>query len=295
MGTFVPPHLTSEFLQNLGIDPGGHRPITRSISPYVLQLFLQMEEKQDDLRMYSDRDPKVQFYDPESQTSDGLIEFDLSRAPINGNVTKIELAFTGHTHRLFSIQITSPYRPGIRVNSFHTGQGHVADVTILAIDQVLNTTLELFVSISKSTHQIRHLNPILAIFLDINVSLLHRDRRKRFVPSNGNSTINMETAESRKYCRLKEWTVDFRDMGWYEKFILHPITYRANICAGNCPVAPMDSYFNATNHVLIKYVLEKRLCCSPIEYMSQTLIFVRNSMTVVQTVRGMSVSRCGCR
>ncbi|XP_062599910.1 protein decapentaplegic-like, partial [Saccostrea cucullata] len=292
-GAFVPPRLSSEFLQTLGIDPGGRVPITRPLLPYVQHMFLQIEEKQDDLRMYSDRDPRVQFYNPQSHSSEGLLEFDLSGAPIDGNVTKIEVAFTGHTHRQISLQITSPYRPGIRVSTFHTEQGHLADVTNLAMDQVLNTTLNLFVSVSKSNHQVRHLNPVLAVFLDINVSLLHTVRRKRFVPSNRNST--METAETLNPCRLEEWTVDFRDLGWYEKFILRPITYQANICAGDCPVAPMDPYFNATNHVLIKYLLEKRLCCSPIEYMSQTLMFIKNNITAIQTVRGMSVSRCGCR
>ena len=45
------------------------------------------------------------------ENSNGIIEFDLTRAPVIGNVTKIEVAFTGHTHRFLTLDINSPHKP----------------------------------------------------------------------------------------------------------------------------------------------------------------------------------------
>lgn len=48
------------------------------------------------------------FSFPFLENSNGRVDFDLEQGPIVGNVTKVEVAFTGHLHRNFIIDITSP-------------------------------------------------------------------------------------------------------------------------------------------------------------------------------------------
>jgi hypothetical protein len=68
-GSVIPPQSTIEVLQKLGIESVESVPRRRPVSPYVQHVFSQFEEIQDELRMYPDRDPKVQFYNPESGKS----------------------------------------------------------------------------------------------------------------------------------------------------------------------------------------------------------------------------------
>jgi hypothetical protein len=156
------------------------------------------------------------------------------------------------------------------------------------------TTLRVLVRVSGTHNRVRHLNPILAIFLDLNAAAF-RLRRKRFVTNTANSTVTPELAETNSYCRLEPWTVSFSsDLNWYPRFIVEPESYQANKCVGECPRVPMDNYFNVTNHAILKYFTNNKLCCVPIEYRSQSLMFF-NEVYAIQTISKMTVTRCGCR
>nr|XP_022313559.1 uncharacterized protein LOC111118401 [Crassostrea virginica] len=105
----IPPQLRIEILHKLGIDPSGSSPgNSRPISSYIRHVFQQIQERQDMLRIPGDRDPIVQFYSSTSENSNGIIEFDLTTTPVIGNVTKIEVAFTGHTHRFLTWTSSPP-------------------------------------------------------------------------------------------------------------------------------------------------------------------------------------------
>ncbi|XP_048757541.1 uncharacterized protein LOC125667904 [Ostrea edulis] len=237
-GAILSPQVTIE-LQKLGIESSEPVPRRRPVSAYVQHVFSQFEEKQDELRMYTDRDPRVQFYDPMSESSDGMVEFDLSRAPVNGQVAKIEIAFTGHMHRLFSVQVSSPFDLSTEVNTSYTEQGHVAEITNLVMNQISQTTLRVFVGVIGTENRVRHLNPILAIFLDLNAAVFHL-RQKRLAVNTTNSTVTPELAESHSYCRLQPWTFSFSSVQWYPRFIIQPESYRANRCVGECPPTLID-------------------------------------------------------
>lgn len=285
--------LAKEALHRLGIDP--NRPVQREtqINSFVQHVFNQIQEKQNDLRISPDRDPRVQFYDSLSENSNGRVDFDLEQGPIVGNVTKVEVAFTGHLHRNFIIDITSPSQLDTVVTTARTPHGKVADITTLVADKLSGSTLSLSISVKGAGNWIRHLRPVLAIFLDLDASVLNR-RRKRFIVQTGNGSVSADLAESGNFCRLIPWTVSLRDLEWYPTLIDSPESYQANLCSGECPRSIVESYFNVTNHGIFKAMLEKKLCCTPIEYNDQSLLF-RNTILRIQTVKGMSVARCGCR
>ncbi|XP_061192617.1 uncharacterized protein LOC133200817 [Saccostrea echinata] len=270
--------------QDVSINPVGYGPKTRTLPLYVQQLYEQIEQNEDDLRMYPDRDPRVQFYSAiRTGKSDGVVEFDLNAVPVHGDVTRVEVAFTEHIRQLPSLKVTSQYKPGIVVNTIHKKQCHVADITNLIMDQMSNTTLRLHVNGAEG--QVQYLNSTLAVFLDLKISYL-RMRRKRFV---------FNLPKNKDDCSLKPWTVNFKDLHWYPKLFQFPETYQANVCVGNCHSPLLNAYVNTTNHSLLKSLLNKRICCVPIEYQSQALIFQTKNATVIHSVKGMRVTRCGCR
>lgn len=295
-GDDVSLRLAKEALHRMGIDP--NRPFSRDTAMnsfvFVQHVFNQIQEKQNDLRISPDRDPRVQFYNSLSENSNGRMDFDLYQCPIVGNVTKVEVAFTGHLHRNFTIEIASPSQPDTVVTTARTPHGKVADITTLVADKLSDSTLTLFISVKGAGNWIRHLSPVVAIFLDLDVSVLNR-RRKRFVVQTGNSSVSADTTESTNYCRLKPWTVSLRDLNWYPLFIYSPESYQANLCSGECPGAILENYFNSTNYATVKLLSEKSLCCTPIEYSDQSLIFFTNNTPVVKIAKDMSVRSCGCR
>lgn len=183
------------------------------------------------------------------------------------------------------------------ISTVQTPQGPVADVTQLVADEILQSTLTLQVSIrtAENKNRIRHLRPVLAVFLDLNVSVFH-ERHKRSVGGDRESAISNITAETYNDCRLVPWTVSFVDLEMHD-FIVEPESYLANNCEGNCPIAPIDSYFNSTNHVVFQVMTNTSFfCCTPIEYKSQSLMFLQNgTVPVIRTITEMSVTRCACR
>ena len=183
------------------------------------------------------------------------------------------------------------------VSTVQTPQGPVADVTQLVVDEISQSTITLQISIrtAENKNRIRHLRPVLAVFLDLNVSAFH-ERHERFVVEDWGSAISQDTAETNNHCRLVPWTVSFVDIG-LNKFVLEPESYLANNCEGNCPIAPLDSYFNSTNHVVFQVMTNTSFfCCTPIEYKSQSLMFLQNgTVPVIRTITEMSVTRCACR
>ena len=182
------------------------------------------------------------------------------------------------------------------ISTVQTPQGPVADVTQLVADEILQSTLTLQVSIrtAENKNRIRHLRPVLAVFLDLNVSVFH-ERHKRSVGGDRESAISNITAETYNDCRLVPWTVSFVDLEM--NYVAEPESYLANNCEGNCPYATiMFQYFNSSNHGNFKIMAGRRLCCIPIEYKSETVLFFsNNSTTVIRNLEGMTVTQCGCR
>ena len=183
------------------------------------------------------------------------------------------------------------------ISTVQTPQGPVADVTQLVADEILQSTLTLQVSIrtAENKNRIRHLRPVLAVFLDLNVSVFH-ERHKRSVGGDRESAISNITAETYNDCRLVPWTVSFVDLEMHD-FIVEPESYLANNCEGNCPAdTAMSSYYNTSNHVIFKIKAERSLCCTPIKYKSQSILFFKNnSDSMSRTLDKMAVAQCGCR
>lgn len=179
------------------------------------------------------------------------------------------------------------------VNTSYTEQGHVAEITNLVMNQISQTTLRVFVGVIGTENRVRHLNPILAIFLDLNAAVFHL-RQKRLAVNTTNSTVTPELAESHSYCRLQPWTFSFSSVQWYPRFIIQPESYRANRCVGECPPTLIDRYFNITSHGTIKSFAGIRLCCVPIEYKAQSIMFFK-VVIIIKRFNRLTVSRCGCR
>ncbi|KAH7983755.1 hypothetical protein HPB52_014080 [Rhipicephalus sanguineus] len=87
-----------------------------------------------------------------------------------------------------------------------------------------------------------------------------------------------------------------------DNWVLAPRTYRANKCFGKCLFPNMLS-LNSTGHSKLLYLsslyrssINYKVCCVPISYESQSLIYVDNyGHVVLKNFANMRVSACGCR
>ncbi|XP_077995891.1 bone morphogenetic protein 2-like [Glandiceps talaboti] len=107
----------------------------------------------------------------------------------------------------------------------------------------------------------------------------------------------------RKDCKLRDWHVNFKDLGW--EFILQPHSIDVNVCKGDCPVSMLGSGFNATHHAFMRYLVRAkkvtrwqrvpRVHCVPVSYKPLTVLYQVNEGFDVKRLPDVLPKSCGCR
>ncbi|XP_010186294.1 PREDICTED: inhibin beta E chain-like, partial [Mesitornis unicolor] len=113
---------------------------------------------------------------------------------------------------------------------------------------------------------------------------------------------SLRCSQNSNLCCLKDYYVDFRDIGWND-WIIKPEGYQINYCVGQCPLhvagSPgMASSFHTAVFNLVKannIQASGHSCCVPTRRRPlSVLYFDRNSNIVKTDIPDMIVDACGC-
>ena len=138
------------------------------------------------------------------------------------------------------------------------------------------------------------------------VKVQRRERRNAVPTDIYLKTVNIpqvnETHQKVKQetCRLRPYSLDFKDFGW-DEWIIAPNSYDVNFCSGACP-KPLGPHFNTTNHAVIQNAvlginkqLVPQLCCVPTTFKDQTFLFLDgDGKLMLKTPVEMIALGCGC-
>ena len=114
-----------------------------------------------------------------------------------------------------------------------------------------------------------------------------------------NKSVNNEIKKDT--CHLHPFEFDLVKVGWNE-FVLAPLEYELNYCAGFCP-HPLSHHFNITNHAVIQSTVMKKmkgqvppLCCIPSKLDKTTVVYLDHiNRLVIKSPDNMIATACGCR
>ena len=140
---------------------------------------------------------------------------------------------------------------------------------------------------------------------DLNVP----SRRKRAVSSSKSSRKRTrrrkkdrwrENSSETEICKMHNFRVDFDLIGW-GPWIIHPKTYNAKVCFGQCP-SPIGSEYSPTNHVMLQSLMRMKRplsgpapCCVPTKLRPLSMLYFEYDDIVVRHHQDMIVDECGCR
>nr|XP_027202078.1 putative uncharacterized protein DDB_G0282499 [Dermatophagoides pteronyssinus] len=101
---------------------------------------------------------------------------------------------------------------------------------------------------------------------------------------------SVDCTDKISFCCRQPFYVNFTTIGW-NNWILHPLGYNGNYCKGQCDLSHAR-YHHTT--VMGKYPVIK-LCCSPREMSSISLIYMDNDYNIYQkNLPNMVVESCDC-
>lgn len=116
-----------------------------------------------------------------------------------------------------------------------------------------------------------------------------RKRRK-------NKWSDRETEE----CQMHDFKVDFDLIGW-GPWIIHPKTFNARVCYGQCP-SPVGHEFTPTNHAMLQTLMKMKRprsapepCCVPTKLRPLSMLYFEYDDIVVRHHEDMIAAECGCR
>ena len=95
--------------------------------------------------------------------------------------------------------------------------------------------------------------------------------------------------------------ISFQELGWSD-YILRPLDYEANFCAGSCDY-PLTDHYNTTKHSYIQSLAAKLNpdlvpppCCTPHELTPVTVLYEQSpDLFVTHEWHGMKAESCGCK
>lgn len=101
-------------------------------------------------------------------------------------------------------------------------------------------------------------------------------------------------------CKMHDFKVDFDLIGWGQ-WIIHPKTFNARVCYGQCP-SPVGNEFTPTNHAMLQGLMKMKRprsapepCCVPTKLRPLSMLYFEYDDIVVRHHEDMIVSECGCR
>lgn len=100
-------------------------------------------------------------------------------------------------------------------------------------------------------------------------------------------------------CRLEQFTVDFRKLGW-DEWIIHPQVFNAKVCSGRCP-SPLTHSLHPTNHSLLISLFRRtnrsisKACCVPTKLSAISMLHFEDDQIVLRQYKDVVASQCGCR
>lgn len=101
-------------------------------------------------------------------------------------------------------------------------------------------------------------------------------------------------------CKMHDFKVDFDLIGW-GPWIIHPKTYNARVCYGQCP-SPIGHEYTPTNHAMLQTLMKMKRpraapepCCVPTKLRPLSMLYFEYDDIVVRHHEDMIVSECGCR
>ncbi|XP_045212339.2 derriere protein-like [Mercenaria mercenaria] len=101
-------------------------------------------------------------------------------------------------------------------------------------------------------------------------------------------------------CKMHDFKVDFDLIGWGQ-WIIHPKTFNARVCYGQCP-SPIGHEFTPTNHAMLQTLMKMKRpssapepCCVPTKLRPLSMLYFEYDDIVVRHHEDMIVSECGCR
>lgn len=101
-------------------------------------------------------------------------------------------------------------------------------------------------------------------------------------------------------CKMHDFKVDFDLIGW-GPWIIHPKTFNARVCFGQCP-SPVGHEFTPTNHAMLQGLMKMKRprsapepCCVPTKLRPLSMLYFEYDDIVVRHHEDMIVSECGCR
>jgi nodal len=116
----------------------------------------------------------------------------------------------------------------------------------------------------------------------------------------GRRRKNKWTDRDAEPCKMHDFKVDFDLIGW-GPWIIHPKTYNAKVCYGQCP-SPIGHEFSQTNHAMLQTLMKMKRpraapepCCVPTKLRPLSMLYFEYDDIVVRHHEDMIVSECGCR
>ncbi|KAH3871335.1 hypothetical protein DPMN_034532 [Dreissena polymorpha] len=101
-------------------------------------------------------------------------------------------------------------------------------------------------------------------------------------------------------CGVKDFKVDFNLIGW-GPWIIHPKTFNARACFGQCP-EPISSKYSPTNHAMLQALMRMKRplsapenCCVATKLRPLSMLYFEYDDIVVRHHEDMIVDECGCR
>lgn len=109
-----------------------------------------------------------------------------------------------------------------------------------------------------------------------------------------------DNASETEQCKMLGFKVDFDIIGW-GPWIIHPKTYNARVCYGQCP-SPISSEYSPTNHAMLQSLMRLKRplsgpepCCVPTKLRPLSMLYFEYDDIVVRHHQDMIVDECGCR
>ncbi|KAG5892795.1 hypothetical protein JTB14_032669 [Gonioctena quinquepunctata] len=136
-------------------------------------------------------------------------------------------------------------------------------------------------------------NTSIDIFNDTNQGIFRTFLVAREKNNNTFSKTEDSSTNSMSTCHKKEWSVNFRNLGW-DQVIISPEGFAAYDCAGKCSKSTDE---NQWNHAKILSISQKRSpCCVPVKYRSMPIMyFDKFDNIVIKNYDNIIVDECGCR
>ncbi|XP_071954268.1 bone morphogenetic protein 10-like [Antedon mediterranea] len=156
--------------------------------------------------------------------------------------------------------------------------------------------------------------PLLVIYSDDVVSNVHRRDSNELdnmidqevaanfkIDNNLGKIRNRRGLNRKNYCRKREMTVDFKEIG-YDNWIIAPKSYQAFHCSGRC-IFPLTDRWSPTKHAVIQILVHEfkpkqfpKPCCVANNLEPISLLYINEGViTYKHKYDGMVVKDCACR